>query len=326
MNKEITIEQILDEADSLYNTYEETKSHIDKYIKKYGIEPTNSRIILNLLIGSSHSKLLNDLIAQNLNEARDYIVELHNQIVAIRKLNLSEIAHVKSKEIKYQLYNPFFFRNVRKDYRILLNELNDLDDDAKNTVDFENFDLKFENVIERLRNLEYEIEDEKKSGLYGVILKIGVWGIPILIGFYQLIAMKYIVMNPYLPLLFYVISLLAVYFLLQSFVHAKLLYVSLKSEKFKSSLTIAGLFLIIFTSATLINIYNKGFELNEQIDEILSISLLLILIVSIAKGKIGKIKNNSTIKEFKDLQIKYGIKENRETTDAFSLFEIINRL
>ena len=55
MNKEITIEQILDEADSLYNTYEETKNHIDKYIKKYGIESTNSRIILNLLIGSSHS-------------------------------------------------------------------------------------------------------------------------------------------------------------------------------------------------------------------------------------------------------------------------------
>ena len=321
MNEEITIEKILNKADSLYNTYGETYSHIEKYEKKYEIEISNSKIILNLLIKPSYKKLLKDLIAKNFNESCDYLIELCNKIVAIRKLNLSEIAHIKSKEIEYQINNPFFFRKVRKEYRILSNELNDLDNEAKNIVDLEKFELKFENIIERLRNLEYEIEEEKKSGLYRIILNIGVWGIPILIGFYQLIAMQYIAMNPYLPLVFYVIALFAVYFFLQSVIHIKLLYISLKAEKFKSSLTILGFGLIFFISVILINIYNGEFEFNKSFDEILIILLLSLLLVINAKEKIGKIKKNSIIKEFRDLQIKYGIEENREIKDVFSTFE-----
>ena len=321
MNEEITIEKILNKADVLYNTYGETYSHIEKYVKKYEIEENNSTLILNFLLNSSYKKLLENLVAKNLNESHDYLQELSNKFVAIRQLNLSEIAHIKSKEIEYQINNPYFFRKIRKEYRILLNELNDLDNEAKNIVDLEKFKLELENIIERLRNLEYEIEEEKKSGLYRIILNIGVWGIPILIGFYQLIAMQYIAMNPYLPLIFYVIALFAVYFFFKSFSHIKLLYTSLKAEKFKNSFTILFLFLIFLISHTLISVYNVGFEFNEKLNTIFAIFMLSLILVISAKEKIKKIKKKSIIKEFRDLEIKYGIEENREIKNYFSTIE-----
>lgn len=321
MNEEITIEKILNKADVLYNTYGETYSHIEKYVKKYEIEENNSTLILNFLLKSSYKELLESLVAKNLNESHDYLQELSNKFVAIRQLNLSEIAHIKSKEIEYQINNPYFFRKTRREYRMLLNELNDLDNDAKNIVDLEKFKFELENIIERLRNLEYEIEEEKKSGLYRIILNIGVWGIPILIGFYQLIAMQYIAMNPYLPLIFYVIALFAVYFFFKSFIHIKLLYTSLKAEKFKNSFTILMLFLIFLISNTLINVYNAGFEFNEKLNAIFAILLISLILVITAKEKIKKIKKKSIIKEFRDLEIKYGIEENREIKNYFSTIE-----
>ena len=322
MNEEITIEKILNKTDILYNTYGDTYSHIEKYVKKYEIEENNSTLILNFLLNSSYKNVLESLVAKNLNESHDYLQELSNKFVAIRQLNLSEIAHIKSKEIEYQINNPYFFRKIRKEYRILLNELNDLDNEAKNIVDLEKFKLELENIIERLRNLEYEIEEEKKSGLYRIILNIGVWGIPILIGFYQLIAMQYIAMNPYLPLIFYVIALFAVYCLLKSVIHIKLLYSSLKADKFKNSFSIFILFGTIYISSSLINMYNAGFEFNADTYGRFTIFLLfLMIVILVAKEKIGKIKKKSIIKEFRDLELIYGIEENRELKRFFSSIE-----
>lgn len=322
MDEEITIEKILGDADNLYNKYDEAYSHIDKYVKKYEIETNNSKIALNLMVKASYKDLLEKLINGNLNESYTYIQELFDKIVAICKLNLSEIAHTNLKEIGYNINNPFFFGKIRKEHRMLSNELNDLDNEAKNVVDMEKFTLKFENIIERLRNLEYEIEEEKNSGSYKMILNAGVWGIPILIGFYQLIAMQYIAMNPYLPLLFYVIALFAVYFFLKSIIHIKLLYTSLKAEKFKNSVTLIILVLFFYISITLLVVYNDGFEFNVKLgNNIFMLFVLLLILVISAKELIRKVKKRSMIKEFRDLEIKYGIEENREMKDVFSTIE-----
>ena len=317
-----TVEKILGDAECLYNTYFDTYNHIEKYVKKYEIEVSNSTIVLNLIMNESYQVVLENLIAKNLNAADNYIQKVCTEFVAIQKLALSEIAHIKAKEIEYQINNPAFFRTIRKEYRILSNELNDLDNEAKKIVDLDKFELKIENIITNLKNIEYDIIEEKNSGLYRAILNAGVWGIPILISFYQLIAMQYIAMNPYLPLIFYVIALFAVYCLLKSVIHIKLLYSSLKADKFKNSFSIFILFGTIYISSSLINMYNAGFEFNADTYGRFTIFLLfLMIVILVAKEKIGKIKKKSIIKEFRDLELIYGIEENRELKRFFSSIE-----
>ncbi|MCK4735237.1 MAG: hypothetical protein KAT65_22480, partial [Methanophagales archaeon] len=136
-------------------------------------------------------------------------------------------------------------------------------------------------MIERLKNFEYEIEDEKKSGLYNLLAKSAVWSIPILIGLYQLIAMQYFILNPYLPLAAYAIGLFVIYFLLRSITEFKFLYLAAKANK-SNFLLKFGLFIIVLPGMIfiLITAYIKHeLDMVNNIATIVPIMFLIFLII-----------------------------------------------
>ena len=258
MVEEFSMDGLIGKANSLYEYFLKTKIYVEDYTSKYDISDSYSLKVLNLERSASFESLLTSFISKNLVDGNNLITKLSNRLKIIHKFTLSEIAHRKSKEIEFLIDNPFFFRKLRKDYRMLNSELAKMDEEALTDVeDFDKFRLKFENIIERLRNLEYEIEDEKKSGMYNTTAKFAVWGIPILIGLYQLIAMQFVKINPYLPFVFYVISLFSLYILLKSVTDIKLLCISTKTNKMNilTLLTIVlVLLLIILTGSALVGI------------------------------------------------------------------------
>jgi len=230
MNEEFTINEILDKIKFLYKSYEDSYKYIKKCNNKYDIVDSNSIEILNSEKDNSYVAIIGQLIAENFNEVDKHIEKSLKLIDNIHNFTLSELAHKNLKEIELQIDNPFFFRKLRKDYRKLINELNTLDDEVLNNI--ENFnELKFENIIDRSKILEYEIEDEKRSGLYNIVAKTFVWGIPILIGIYQLIAMNFLNFNPYFPLAFYAITIFLIYLFLKSISNIKILYSGIMKEK-----------------------------------------------------------------------------------------------
>lgn len=303
MIEEFTIDEILKKTDSLYKSYEDIYKYIIDYNSKFDTIDSYSAEILNLEKHDSYEAILIKLVGNNLEITNDYLLNSSNKLENIRKFTLSEIAHKKLKEIELQIDNPFFYRKLRKDYRKYLNVLDKLDEAAIN--DFENFnELEFENVIERLRNFEYEIEDEKRSGSYNIIAKSAVWGIPILIGLYQLIAMNFINFNPYLPLIFYAITILMIYISLKSISNIKFFYFSLKKDK-----SILFTFFISI-SAFLMTLYvNFIINLPPVILSILFILfiILLILLISMSKSYIEINKNKMIRKELIHLAGKYKI-------------------
>ena len=191
MLEESKIVEILNGIDSLYTNFESTFEYIKTYDIKYDISESYSDEILNSERSKFYEPLLTKLAAKKFDEVSDLTAKLIEKLEKLRKLTLSEIAHKKSKEIEFQLDNPFFFRKLRKDYRRLINELDILDRSAprNSTKDIDSFVLKSEKIIKHLIELECEIEDEKKSGMYNLIAKSAVWGMPIIIGLYQLVAM-----------------------------------------------------------------------------------------------------------------------------------------
>ena len=310
MDEESKTAETLNKIDSLYNDFEDTLRYIKTYNNKYNVGRSNSVEILNFDRLKSYKTLLTTLAAKNLDGTNDLITKLSEKHERLRKFTLSEIAHRKLKEVEFQIDNPFFFRKLRNDYRGLISELNTLDDDVAkdNTKDIKNLVLRFENVIERLRNFEYEIEDERRSGLYNSIAKSAVWGIPILIGLYQLIAMQYFTLNPYLPLVAYAIGLFVIYLLLKSVTEIKFLYIYVKANK--RFLLIFALFILAFIM--LPGAYYDAIG-HESIFGVTIMTILAILFISytffILKEIIEKSKNNLIQKELDDLAIKYGVKE-----------------
>jgi archaellum component FlaC len=313
MGEESKADETLNKIDSLYADFENTLGYVKTYNNKYNVAESNSVEILNSDRSKSYKTLLITLAAKNLDETNDLITKLSEKLEKLRKFTLSEIAHRKLKELEFQIDNPFFFRKLRKDYRGLISGLNTLDDDATryNTKDIENIVLRFENVIERLRNFEYEIEDEKRSGLYNSIVKSAVWGIPILIGLYQLIAMQYFTLNPYLPLVAYAIALFVIYLLLKSVTGIKFLYLFAKANKlhflarFGLNIIAISLVIIILISTYILHKFDIGVILITTIMLIGIIPLTFMLI----KETIGESKSDSIQNELDDLAIKYGVKE-----------------
>jgi|LGVF01.1.fsa_nt_gb hypothetical protein len=313
MSKNFTIDETLNKIDSLYTDFENTLGYIKTYNNKYDVAESNSVEIVNSERAKSYKTLITTLAAQNLGEVNMLITKLNEKLERLRKFTLSEIAHRKLKEAEFQIDNPFFFRKLRNDYRSLTSDLDVLDEDAmkKSAKDIKNLVLRFENVIERLRNFEYEIEDEKKSGLYNLIAKSAVWGIPILIGLYQLIAMQYFILNPYLPLAAYTIGLFVIYFLLRSITEIKFLYRYAKANKSYFLLnfgpSIIGIPVMIFF---LITAYiTHELDMGIIIATIVTIMLLIALIIINIKDAVGKSKSDLIQNELEDIAIKYGVKE-----------------
>ena len=159
-----------------------------------------------------------------------------------------------------------------------------------------------------MEEFEYEIEDEKKSGLYNSIKNFAFWGIPILIGLYQLIAMQYLTLNPYLPLVAYIIALSTIYLFLKSVTWIKFLYIGFKTDKSSRFQII----FLMFLSAALVygNVWGKA-----QMDSsfvVAMISMMLIVVIGfypIAKQIVERIKNDLIKNELEDLAVEYGIKE-----------------
>jgi hypothetical protein len=253
------------------------------------------------------------LAAKNLDEVTMLITKLNEKLEKLRKFTLSEIAHRKLKEIEFLIDNPFFFRKLRNDYRSLTSDLDVLDEDAtkKSTNDIKNLALRFENVIERSKNFEYEIEDEKKSGLYNLLAKSAVWGIPILIGLYQLIAMQYFILNPYLPLAAYAIGLFVIYFLLRSITEIKFLYRYAKANKLYFLLKFVPIIIGIPVMILLLITEYIKHGLNVAIiisTTVMTMSFIVLMIINI-KDAVGKSKSDLIQNELEDIAINYGVKE-----------------
>lgn len=164
MDEGTVIGEILNRIDFLYTNFEDTFKYMENYTGEYNIIKSYSVGILNAEKSKSYATLLTKLASKNLGEVNNIITEVNEKLEKLRKLTLSEIAHRKIKEIEFQIDNPFFFRKLRRQYRILINELDKLDRAAAKsaTENIDNFVLKFENIIGRLEDFEYEIEDEKK--------------------------------------------------------------------------------------------------------------------------------------------------------------------
>lgn len=313
MSENFTIDETLNKIDSLYTDFENTWGYIKTYNNKYDVAESNSVGILNSERSKSYKTLLTTLAVKNIDEVNDLITKLSEKLKRLHKFTLSEIAHRKSKEAEFQIDNPFFFRKLRNDYRSLTSDLDILDEDAtkKSTNDIKNLALRFENVIERLKNFEYEIEDEKKSGLYNLIAKSAVWGIPILIGLYQLIAMQYFILNPYLPLAAYAICLFVIYFLLRSVTEIKILYVFAKANKSR--------FLLRFSPVVVIFIFAMVLPISAYIRHELDIAVIFVTMIMVTgwtiiilvniKNIIGESKSDLIQNELGNLEIKYGVKK-----------------
>jgi hypothetical protein len=202
---------------------------------------------------------------------------------------------------------------LRRDYRTLFNELDKLDRAAtkSDTENIDNLVSKFESIIGRSEDFEYEIEDEKKSGLYNSIGKFAFWGIPILIGLYQLIAMQYLTLNPYIPLVAYIIALSTLYLLLKSVTWIKFLYICFKTDKSSRFQIIFLMFL--FAALVYGNVWGKAQTDSSSVLSMISmIFVILLVVISVyftAKQIVERIKNDLIESELEDLAVEYGTKE-----------------
>lgn len=316
MDEYTIIDEILNRIDSLYANFENTSEYMENYNGKYNVISGYSIEILNTEKSKSYATLLTNLASKNLAEANNIITEVSEKLEKLRKLTLSEIAHRKLKEIEFQIDNPFFFRKLRRDYRTLFNELDKLDRAAtkSDTENIGNLVSKFESIIGRSEDFEYEIEDEKKSGLYNSIGKFAFWGIPILIGLYQLIAMQYLTLNPYLPLVAYIIALSTIYLFLKSVTWIKFLYIGLKTDKssrFQFILFMSLLVLIVY-----VNVWGKAQTDSSPVSSMISMIFMILVIIVVVIGVylltkqiFERIKNDLIKNELEDLAVEYGIKE-----------------
>lgn len=327
MNEKITIDKTLEKIKTMYNYFEDSHNYILNCNMKYDSAYATSLSKFKKEKSNSYKILITNFISYDLVEIDKFIIKITHKIKLIRKFTLSELAHSKSKEIEFEMNNPFFFRKLHKYYRALNNDLSKLDenalnnnlskfdenvlnDDIKNTINDEKFTLEFENVIERLKNLEHEIEDEKKSGLLGIIGKIFLWGIPILIGLYQLIAMKFFTINLYVPLALYIIALFIIYIFLKSVSDIKILYASIKYNKLR---LIAPVLSFLVIGIVLYSILHNSIKYSTSVESIIPkfvfVFAFAVLMLFYVKEIIESTKRKIIQNELYELAIKYEIED-----------------
>lgn len=303
-----SIDNTLEKIKTLYKQFENSHQYIRNYNSIYDFAYTSSISKFNKIRSNSYKILITNLISDDLAEIDKFVTKITHKIVKFRKFTLSELAHSKSKEIEFEMDNPFFFKKLRKDYRSLNNELFKLDDKVLNEEieDEEKIALEFENVIERFKNLEYELADEKKSGVFGTIGKFAVWGIPILIGLYQLIAMQFFTINLYIPLVAYIVALFIFYVVLKSINDIKLIYISIKNNKYRIFPLIFIFILIIFM--TLIAV--KDPPVNDIILPLfMALFSFIYILVLFYKETVENTKKKIIQNELNILAIKYGVED-----------------
>ncbi len=238
----------------------------------------------------------------------EMVVDWLPELCAKARPKHKNVINKKLKDIGFQVENPFYFGKFRKEYKKLTAELDKLDEETLTNNDVTSIKLSFENVIERLRNLEYEIADERRSGLYNFVWKSFYFGMPVLIGLYQLIAMQYLTLNPYLPIGVYIIIVFVIYLLPKSITNLKYLYISLKTDSSNRY------FLILMLLAPLVLILVSWFK-PEPRDTQVIIPLSIISLISIyffARSAVRDSKEALVREEIESLAEKY----NLETKDA----------
>ncbi len=189
-----------------------TKDHSDKITRnikefntKYNVEDNTTLSVLENVIAKSDKVIYEYIYTLKLKDAFNYINELDSKLEIYYRVALSEIAHRKIKEIEFQVMNPFLFSKLRKNYRTLVNELEELDiAGIQGTKDITDFISTSEKIMKKIEEIEDDLEDENKEGLHGMIYKILWFGLPILLSLYSLVAISYLVINPYLPLTLYI--------------------------------------------------------------------------------------------------------------------------
>ena len=247
MAEEISIDIILASIKNLYDNFHKTAESIKKYNRKYDVETSDSLFFLETVLNKSYEQIVNNLYTNDLSELSSLYTTLSYKIDQLHKMSLSEIAHKKLKQIDFEIKNPYFYNNSRKEFREIKNELNELDDKTFNEKQLtENTISEYQKIIIKLTTLEDILGDEKKSGLYSKIPKVAYILAPILISIEGFILAEYIIFNPYIPLVGYILVLFLVYCMLKSPTDFSLLY--------KKSLNIRNIFLH-FTILAAITVY-----------------------------------------------------------------------
>ena len=307
MGEYVALDKMLMEIKTLYESYDKTSEFIMLYTNKYAISNIHSAKILTSYKLSSYKDILSVLLDRNLADFNVLLKARFDELECLKLLTLSEIAHNKSKKIEFLIDNPFFFEKLRSEHRNSVKILDKLDEDAFcNKRNFGKCKSEFEKIIEGFISLDDDIEDEKRSGLYKMIGGGVLLTMPIVIGIFQLIAMQFFPLNPYLIMVFYIVALFMLYVLLGFFSHVKLLFISFKTNIFSTVPFIVPFSIlapIIYFSSVLIKL--SDFEISILV---ISVILAILMIITFGKLTIEKIKNELNENEFNNLVIKYGIK------------------
>ena len=247
----------------LYDNFDETVEAIKNYNRKYNLENSESLFFLETLLKKSYKPIVNSLYNNDSSElSHNYMSTLY-KMTQLHKLSLSEIAHKKLKRIEFEINNPYFHNHSRKEYRDIKIELNDLDDKHFNEKDItDEMISNYQQIISKMQNLEDNLEDEKKSGLYSQIPKVAYLLAPILISIEWLILAESIVFSPYYPLIGYILVLFLAYFILKSPIDFSLLYAgSLNKKKMGGHfvfLTLMTIYGILAFSSISSDIFSKS--------------------------------------------------------------------
>ena len=262
-------EQIQISKSLYYEDFKNKYSSIKKLELKYEVKPKNTYYSLVRIESNLKDFLLDQIFNYDTVKFDDYINLQKRKLKIIEMLALIEIAYSTSAEIKYKIESPLRFKDIRKKFREITSELNEISatcsiENPEN--DNEKDVLKLKNIATELKNINLELDEEKREKRTSSITKGTIWAVPILIGIYQLIAMQYFSLNPKTPLIFYGIFIVALY-LFFKIENPIALFANFKKEAF------SGYKIMLATSiiGILIAIY-------EQIENNLPIDIESILI------------------------------------------------
>jgi hypothetical protein len=219
----------------------------------------------------------------------------------LENLALIEIARGISIEVSYDIESFFYFKELKKRYRISKLELNEFEDEIsrKNSKDqVENLNLKLKNIIVDLQNIGRELSKEKKNRRNSLVSKAAVWAIPVLIGIYQLLAMNYLYLNPKSPFILYATALVLIYFFIK--INNPRYYLKYVITEINSARNFLGVFLIIGGVIALSDYPYIELELGFAYSVFLTLFMLLsISLISFKNAKIKYLKDNKElIREF----------------------------
>ncbi|MCZ7402890.1 MAG: hypothetical protein O8C61_11775 [Candidatus Methanoperedens sp.] len=291
----------LKKAESLYyGELRETEDIIKKYPSRYNEEAEFALSSLESLRNKLRDTLLELFLKDNINKLEDVINENKDKLKKLNLFALLEISHRKSVGIKFKIGSPLFFQKLRKDYRELMQESNEIQERLSQPFDekeMENTKLKLEKLVERLKNLDYELEEERRTGTYNFLGKILVWSIPILIGIYQLIAMQYFIINPLTLLVVYIVAIAIVYLILQTnYIKIILSGLETKKEYFAGTITWLICLTIIYF------FMNDAVQKGNLVGAILVIIFALIVATISLKSKYDENKQTFIKKELEPIK------------------------